>query len=122
MKTFNSFPITPSSAPTTDYQVANRKFVTDGYQPLDADLSAIGALAGTSGFLKKTAVNTWTLDTSTYSLSTHSHNGTYQPLDADLTSIDGLTGTSGLLRKTAANTWSLDTTTYCTQPARIVRW
>lgn len=29
VKTFSSFPITPSSAPTTDYQVANRKFVVD---------------------------------------------------------------------------------------------
>jgi hypothetical protein len=29
VKTFNSFPETPSSAPTTDYQVANRKFVLD---------------------------------------------------------------------------------------------
>lgn len=36
------------------------------YQPLDADLTAIAALAGTSGFLKKTAANTWSLDTSTY--------------------------------------------------------
>jgi hypothetical protein len=36
------------------------------YQPLDADLTAIGALAGTSGFLKKTAANTWALDTATY--------------------------------------------------------
>lgn len=36
------------------------------YQPLDGDLTAIAALAGTSGFLKKTAANTWTLDTSTY--------------------------------------------------------
>lgn len=33
---------------------------------LDADLSAIAALAGTSGFLKKTAADTWTLDTNTY--------------------------------------------------------
>ena len=33
---------------------------------LDADLNAIAALAGTSGFLKKTAADTWTLDTSTY--------------------------------------------------------
>jgi hypothetical protein len=32
----------------------------------DADLDAIAALAGTSGFLKKTAANTWSLDTSTY--------------------------------------------------------
>lgn len=36
------------------------------YQPLDADLTAIAGLAGTSGFLKKTTTNTWTLDTSTY--------------------------------------------------------
>lgn len=36
------------------------------YQPLDADLTAIGGLTGTSGFLKKTAANTWSLDTNTY--------------------------------------------------------
>lgn len=35
-------------------------------QPIDADLTAIAALSGTSGILKKTAANTWTLDTSTY--------------------------------------------------------
>ena len=36
------------------------------YQPLDGDLIAIAALAGTAGFLKKTAANTWALDTNTY--------------------------------------------------------
>ena len=36
-------------------------------QPLDADLTAIAALAGTSGLLKKTAENTWGLDTTSYS-------------------------------------------------------
>jgi hypothetical protein len=36
------------------------------YQPLDADLTAIAGLTGTSGFLKKTAANTWSLDTNTY--------------------------------------------------------
>ena len=35
-------------------------------QAWDADLDAIAALAGTSGFLKKTAANTWSLDTNTY--------------------------------------------------------
>ena len=35
-------------------------------QAWDADLDAIAALAGTSGFLKKTGTNTWTLDTTTY--------------------------------------------------------
>lgn len=34
------------------------------------DLKAIEALSGTSGFLKKTAANTWTLDTNTY-LTSH---------------------------------------------------
>ena len=32
-------------------------------QPLDADLTAIAGLSGTSGVLRKTANNTWTLDT-----------------------------------------------------------
>jgi phage-related tail fiber protein len=39
--------------------------ITDA-QPLDADLTAIAALAGTSGLLRKTAANTWSLDTTTY--------------------------------------------------------
>jgi hypothetical protein len=29
VKTFSSFPVTPGSAPTTDYQVANKKYVAD---------------------------------------------------------------------------------------------
>lgn len=37
-----------------------------GGQPLDADLTAIAALAGASGILIKTALNTWSLDTNTY--------------------------------------------------------
>lgn len=39
---------------------------TGVYQPLSGDLTAIAGLAGTSGALKKTAANTWTLDTTTY--------------------------------------------------------
>ncbi len=35
-------------------------------QPLSTDLTAIAALSGTSGVLKKTDTNTWALDTSTY--------------------------------------------------------
>ena len=36
------------------------------YQPLDGDLTAIAALAGTSGILNKTAADTWALDNNTY--------------------------------------------------------
>lgn len=39
--------------------------ITDA-QPLDADLTAIANLAGISGVLRKTGVNTWVLDTGTY--------------------------------------------------------
>ena len=39
---------------------------TNTYQPLDGDLTAIAALSGTSGFLKKTNTDTWSLDTNTY--------------------------------------------------------
>ena len=35
-------------------------------QAWDADLDAIAGITGTSGFLKKTAANTWSLDTNTY--------------------------------------------------------
>jgi hypothetical protein len=45
-------------------------------QPLDADLTAIAALVGTTGFLIKTAADTWALDTNTY-LTTTSAASTY---------------------------------------------
>lgn len=85
------------------------------YQPLDGDLTAIAGISATSGLLRKTAANTWSLDTNTY-LTTADASTTYQPVDADLTAIAGLSGTTGLLQKTAANTWTLNTNQY----ARIV--
>ena len=39
---------------------------TGTYQPVDADLTAIAALAGTVGFLRKTAADTWALVTDTF--------------------------------------------------------
>ncbi len=39
--------------------------ITDA-QPLDEDLTAISHIAGISGLLRKTGINSWTLDTGTY--------------------------------------------------------
>lgn len=40
---------------------------TTSYQPIDGDLTAIAAISDSgTGFLKKTAANTWALDTNTY--------------------------------------------------------
>lgn len=46
------------------------------YQPLDADLTAIGALAGTSGILTKTGAGAWSLDTTAYGSSLTVTDGT----------------------------------------------
>ena len=46
--------------------VDNLQTTLDGKQPIDADLTAIAGLAGTSGILRKTATDTWSLDTATY--------------------------------------------------------
>lgn len=47
-------------------QIADGQHTHSDLQPLDADLSAIAGLSGTSGLLKKTAANTWELDTNSY--------------------------------------------------------
>jgi hypothetical protein len=66
------------------------------YQPLDADLTAIAAIAGTSGLLKKTAADTWALDTNTYLTGITSGQVTsalgYTPVtDARTLTINGTT-------------------------------
>ena len=62
--TTGTFAIDPAYASFTNYYTKTQ--IDAGYQPLDGDLTAIAALAGTSGLLKKTGTNTWTLDTATY--------------------------------------------------------
>lgn len=58
---------------------------THSYQAADGDLLAIGGLVGTSGLLRKTAADTWSLDTAAYSTTT----GT-------VTSVGGTGTVSGL--------------------------
>ena len=46
--------------------VSGLQTALNGKQSVNADLTSIAGLAGTSGFLKKTAANTWSLDTNAY--------------------------------------------------------
>ena len=70
-------------------------------QAWDADLDAIAALSGTSGFLKKTAANTWTLDTNTY-LTSYTETDTLNSVTGrgntttNSISIGGLTNSGNL--------------------------
>ena len=69
------------------------------------DLKAIEALTGTSGFLKKTATNTWGLDTNTYLTGITSSQITtalgYTPYDS--TNPDGYTNNVGTVTSVAAS-------------------
>lgn len=66
-------PATTSIGAVTNTEISYLSGVTSSIQtqlsnkqPIDADLTAIAALAGTSGLLRKTAANTWSLDTASY--------------------------------------------------------
>lgn len=70
-------------------------------QSLDPDLTAIAALEGTSGLLKKTGANTWELDTTAY--ATSAALGSLQTTvgtKADQTDLEALEGTVGTLNGT----------------------
>lgn len=60
-------------------------------QAYDADLAAIAALAGTSGLLRKTGANTWSLDTATYLTSATAVTS----FSAGTTGFTPTTGTTG---------------------------
>lgn len=89
-------------------------YITTNCQPKDADLTAISALTGTSGFLKKTAADTWTLDTSTY-LTTFAATNTYLTMTAaSATYLSKNDATDTYLSLTAAgNTYAQRAETIC---------
>ena len=76
--------------------------ITDA-QPLDADLTAIGALAGTSGLLRKTAANTWSLDTSAFLTANQSITVTGDVSGSGTTAITLTLGNSGVTAGTYNN-------------------
>lgn len=68
--------VVPGIIESGDASVITGGAVFNYAQPKDADLTAIAALTGTSGLLKKTAENTWSLDNSSY-LTTDTASSTY---------------------------------------------
>lgn len=79
-------------------------------QPKDADLTAIAALTGTNGFLKKTAADTWSLDDSTYLKETTAANTYLSQNDAASTYLSKTAANSTYLSKTSASSTYLSKT------------
>lgn len=73
------------------------------FQPIDADLTGIAALAGTSGFLKKTGANTWSLDTNSYLTGNQSVSITGDATGSGTTSIAVTLANSGVTAGTYNN-------------------
>lgn len=71
----NALGYTPYNATNPDGYIT-ASVAASTYQPLDGDLTAIAALAGTTGLVRKTAANTYSLDTATYLTSITSGNVT----------------------------------------------
>jgi len=93
IKTFGSFPVTPSAAPTTDYQVANKKYVDDnaggstspGGSDSNVQYNNGGAFGGDATFV----YNDWTHRLTMQSASTGS-NAVFTTSTTDGADIDGL--------------------------------
>jgi hypothetical protein len=68
---FNTFAAADFDLATNLITIDATKWLTQGsaassYQPLDVDLTSISGLTGTTGLLRKTSANTWSLDNATY--------------------------------------------------------
>lgn len=77
-------------------------------QAYDADLSAIAALTGLTGLLRKTAANTWTLDTAS-TLAGYGITDAYTKVEVD-TLVQGLDPKASVVAASTANITSLSGT------------
>lgn len=106
---------TVSAAPSWSALVAGDIPDLSGtYQPLDADLTAIAALATASyGRSLLTLANSTALaaEVDSFFLTPTEGDAAYQPLDADLTALAALASTAGMLSRTGAGDFAVRTLT-----------
>lgn len=111
---------TAATTAATDYATAAQGTKADSalqpaaigstVQGYDADLQAIGALAGTTGLLKKTAANTWSLDTTAYTTNTGTVTSVAMTVPTGLSVSGSPVTTSGTLGVTLTAGYSIPTT------------
>ena len=87
-------------------------------QAWDGDLDAIAAIAGTSGFLKKTAANSWALDTTAYSTTTGTVTSVSGTGSVSGLSLSGSVTTSGSI--TLSGTLSVAPSNFASQTANYI--
>jgi len=80
------------------------------YQPLDADLTSIAGLTGTTGLLKKTSANTWTLDTTAYTTNTGTVTSVGVSVPTGLSVSGTPVTTSGTIAISLTSGYSIPTT------------
>lgn len=101
--------INGTSIPTSKTLVVTTDIGTS-VQAYDADLQAIGALAGTTGLLKKTAANTWALDTAAYSITTGTVTSVSMTVPTGLTVTGSPITSTGTLAVSLTTGYSIPTT------------
>lgn len=88
----------------------NNTLAEAGIQPSDSDLTSIAGLTGTSGLLRKTAANTWSLDTTGYTTNTGTVTSVAMTVPTGLSVSGTPIATSGTLALTFASGYSIPTT------------
>lgn len=89
IKTFSSFPVTPSSAPATDYQSSNKKFVDDSIETHEEDTSVHG-VSTVVGTTESQILTNKNIDVDNNTVSNiETDNFKTGAIDTDLTSVSG---------------------------------
>lgn len=101
VKTFSSFPVTPNTTPTTDYQVANKKYVDD----------SITAAGGFTAEDAQDAVGAILTDTSTVDFTYNDANGSIRADVLDSPKLGGQAGSHYLNRANHTGSQAISTIT-----------